>query len=254
MLRVLIATILAGALGAAFAGEPSVPDDADIREAREATRAAIDAANRSPLRPVDALPSIGSASTDGPSASPTLPFAADPAATAEIRALMERARADTLTDLNTPPAASPRPLVFVSLSVPETSLRALLEQSRPIGASLVLRGLVDDSMQRTAERLAALLGVDADAADQRRPSPDVSLTIDPTLFERFQIDAVPAFVVPLEAPAVCTTGGACPPPVHAKLAGDVTLPYALEVIARDAANPRLRSAAAEWLGTSGSAK
>ena len=128
--------------------------------------------------------------------------------------------------------------------MPEASLRALLEQGRPVGAAFVLQGLVDDSMRRTAERLAALLGVDADAPGQSRAARDVSLTIDPTLFERFEVDAVPAFVVPLEAPAACATGGACPTPAYAKLSGDVTLPYALELVAREASHLAIRSSAA----------
>lgn len=78
--------------------------------------------------------------------------------------------------------------------------------------------------------------------------------IDPTLFERFEVNAVPAFVVPLEAPAPCTNAGTCVTPVHAKVTGDVALPYALEVIARQATDPGLRAAVTRWSGKSEGAK
>ncbi len=60
-----------------------------------------------------------------------------------------------------------------------------------MGSPLVLRGLVENSMKRTAARLGDLLGMDR---GERTPS----LAIDPTLFQRFGVDKVPTFVCRLK--------------------------------------------------------
>lgn len=138
----------------------------------------------------------------------------------------------------------PPPLVFISFSMPDDSLRALLRDTVHTGSPLVLRGMVDNSMKRTVERLGDLLGTGKpgkDVVDGLAPS----LAIDPTLFERFRVDKVPAFILPLEAAAPCTPSG-CPVPDHLKLAGDVSLVYALGVMAREATGTPLGQRAEQW--------
>lgn len=178
----------------------------------------------------------------------------------------------------------PRPLVFISFSMPEASLRSLLAEAARTGSPLVLRGLVEGSMKRTVARLGELLGtgeagnvaepapehgreaeVRATGAERPdstavgtgalRPSPHLtfgpasrplpSLAIDPTLFERFGVDKVPAFVLPLDALAPCTPDG-CAVPAHLKVAGDVSLAYALSFMAREAGGTAWGSRAEEW--------
>lgn len=138
----------------------------------------------------------------------------------------------------------PPPLVFISLSIPEDSLRPLLGDAARMGSRLVLRGLVENSMQRTVERLGELLGggrLGGTATDHPLPP----FAIDPTLFERFGVDKVPAFVLPANAPAPCTPSD-CPVPDHLKLAGDVSLAYALGVMAREADGTPLGRRAELW--------
>ncbi|MFA7606532.1 MAG: type-F conjugative transfer system pilin assembly protein TrbC [Rhodocyclaceae bacterium] len=150
--------------------------------------------------------------------------------------------------LAVPDAASsgdgdPHPLIFVSFSLPEDSLRALLAEAGRTGAPLVLRGLMEDSMQHTAARLGELLGTQNDREASAESSP--SLAIDPTLFERFDVDQVPAFVLPQDTLAPCTPEG-CPVPEHLKVAGDVSLAYALGVMAREAGGTTLGDRAGQW--------
>lgn len=150
--------------------------------------------------------------------------------------------------LAVPDAASsgdsdPHPLIFVSFSLPEASLRALLAEAGRTGAPLVLRGLVENSMQRTTARLGELLGTENDREASAESTP--SLAIDPTLFERFDVDKVPAFVLPQDTIAPCTPEG-CPVPEHLKVAGDVSLTYALGIMAREAGGTTLGGRAEQW--------
>lgn len=70
-------------------------------------------------------------------------------------------------------------LVFVSFSMPEASLKSLVEEAPKHNAVLVMRGLYEDSFVKTAQKLK-----------------DLNLTIDihPDLFESHKITSVPTFI------------------------------------------------------------
>ncbi len=74
---------------------------------------------------------------------------------------------------------SDQTLIFVSLSMPEASLKSLYFEAEQIGAVLVLRGLKDHSFKQTAEALQSL---------------GIGVQIDPTLFKQYAIESVPTFV------------------------------------------------------------
>lgn len=160
----------------------------------------------------------------------------------DIKALLANPRL-ALPDASPADDNDQHPLIFVSFSLPEDSLRALLAEAGRTGSPLVLRGLVDNSMQRTAARLGELLGTKNDREASAESTP--SLAIDPTLFERFDVDKVPAFVLPQDTIAPCTPEG-CPVPEHLKVAGDVSLAYALGVMAREAGGTTLGDRAEQW--------
>jgi type-F conjugative transfer system pilin assembly protein TrbC len=65
------------------------------------------------------------------------------------------------------------------------------------------------------------------------------------LFERFDVDKVPAFVLPQDTIAPCTPEG-CPVPEHLKVAGDVSLAYALGAMARESGGTTLGERAEQW--------
>ena len=129
-------------------------------------------------------------------------------------------------------ASAPPPLLLlVSFSMPDTELRSLAEDAAKLGAPLVLRGLVNDSMEETAKRVAAL-----------SKQAGVSFAIDPTLFSRFGADRVPTLILPLEPLRACTTD-ACPAPAHVRVTGVASLGYLLEQFERRATEPRARAQA-----------
>lgn len=113
-------------------------------------------------------------------------------------------------------------VLFASLRMPKASLDRLIDDASRLRAPIVLRGLVDGSLGATRRRIAEAMG-------QRR----VAWQIDPTLFSRFDVSAVPALVlvdpaqpIPVECKTdQCRAGG------FAKVAGDVTVEYALRFIA-----------------------
>lgn len=127
-----------------------------------------------------------------------------------------------------PPAAL---LVLVSFAMPDAELRTLAEDAARLKAPLVLRGLVDDSMEETAKRVAALSKLAG-----------VSFAIDPTLFSRFGVDRVPTLILPLEPLRACTSEN-CPAPAHVRVTGLASLGYLLEQFERRAAEPRAREQA-----------
>lgn len=102
----------------------------------------------------------------------------------------------------------PNLMVFVSFSLSNAILKQLAVQVRKIGGQLVFRGLVDNSFRTTAQTFKEL---------------EIEALIDPTLFESFKIQRVPAFVV---CDAHLLDQHASVP--HDILFGNVTLEYALQ--------------------------
>lgn len=74
--------------------------------------------------------------------------------------------------------------VMVSFSMPETLLVATLKDSAAHQIPAVLNGLHEDSMPKTLKKIYQL----------SQQIPNLILQIDPTAFERFSVQKVPAFV------------------------------------------------------------
>ena len=121
--------------------------------------------------------------------------------------------------------ARPSLLVFVSFSMPAAALSHLVDQAARTGATLVIRGFTNGSLQQTVARTQRLIG-------QRK----VGFQIDPQAFDRFAVSAVPTFVL-LRAgamPEPCAAGTCFPTASYVSVAGDVSLDYALEFFKRSA--------------------
>ncbi len=109
----------------------------------------------------------------------------------------------TLSSKTTSVDASTHIVVFVSFSMPEESLKALFKEAeKNPHVRLVLRGLVDDSMEKTAQKIQTLEGV---------------VDVDPELFERYQIEQVPTFMWVKKGQPL------------GKLMGNITLSYTQEI-------------------------
>jgi len=162
-------------------------------------------------------------------------------ARAEIGKLLDLAgQHDGLTDTSND--SGPQFYVFVSFSMPDITLRRLLSQAQRVGAPLVLRGMVENDMNKTRIKVGKLLGADKNG----NTSIEGGLSIDPTLYERFGVSVVPSFVL-TDAPVQACTQAGCPTPDFVRLAGDVTLEYVLESIAREV--PAMREDAQVLLAT-----
>lgn len=122
-------------------------------------------------------------------------------------------------DLQTASKDSSGPMIFVSLSMPQGSLKQLALDAQKVGGVLLMRGTVNRSLKETVAAIKPL-------ADQ-----GVEINIDPTSFERYGIKVVPTFVVDLSGARGCDDGVACAQR-SALIEGDVTLAHALEYIAR----------------------
>ncbi|MCZ4314783.1 type-F conjugative transfer system pilin assembly protein TrbC [Comamonadaceae bacterium G21597-S1] len=131
------------------------------------------------------------------------------------------------------PASAPALMVFVSLSMPQPTLRKLVDQAARAQATLILRGLVDNSIRTTITQVQALIG-----------QADVAMQIDPQAFDRFAIEQVPSFVLVRDGtrPTSCASGVCAPPDTFVKLTGDVSVDYALQAM-RQRAPEQSRDAA-----------
>lgn len=126
-------------------------------------------------------------------------------------------------------------VVLASFSMPRASLKALLFDASDLGVPVVFRGFVNNSVTDT-EAMVRALYTEEDTSQ--------GFSIDPTLFKRFNVKAVPVFISLAEKIDVCETPGceSDPIPAHDRIAGNISLRAALDVIARgngDASGPAL---------------
>lgn len=94
-------------------------------------------------------------------------------------------------------------LVFVSLSMPKASLVALRQEALQRGATLVIRGLYDNSFLKTKDKIVEI-----------HPE-GLPLMIHPQLFKEYHVERVPTFIEIRDGQEV------------ARLRGNVTLDFAL---------------------------
>ncbi|MDR6775624.1 type-F conjugative transfer system pilin assembly protein TrbC [Azospirillum sp. BE72] len=112
------------------------------------------------------------------------------------------------------------PLVFVSFSMPEAALKDLAEQTRRAGGALLFRGMVNNNITDTMAAMGRIVGEQGGAM------------LDPTMFRMFDVKVVPTIVVPAEQVQPCFEPRCrSAAPEHDRIAGNVTLFYALETIA-----------------------
>lgn len=113
--------------------------------------------------------------------------------------------------------------VFASLSMPQASLSALIRETTKAGGVVVFRGFPNGSTKAFVEGLKRVV------TDQAQ---EAHIAIDPRLFRAFKITAAPTFVVTGREYELCD-GFDCSSaaPDHDRMAGNVTVEYALESFA-----------------------
>ncbi|CAM3345979.1 type-F conjugative transfer system pilin assembly protein TrbC [Paracidovorax anthurii] len=122
-------------------------------------------------------------------------------------------------------ASGPGLFVFVSLAMPRPALEKLIDQAARARASVILRGFARGSLRETVTQVQGLIG-----------TRQVAVQIDPQAFDRFSIARVPSFVLVRDGtrPVSCAAGTCAPPEGFLRVAGDVSLDYALEHMQRAA--------------------
>ena len=99
-----------------------------------------------------------------------------------------------------------------------------MEEAQVFGVPIVFRGFLGNSVFETQAAISEVFGEDAEA---------VGFGIDPTLFTRFEVEAVPQVIVTAEPLEVCESAGCAEDtvPLHDRISGNIPLQAALEIIA-----------------------
>jgi len=276
-LRLLVVNLLAFMAALVFSlialavyeiGHAAAPTQADIEQARNATASAFREAakarhdpqarsilreeSRSAMEQTDAT--AQALRESGHAAAPRITDEMMEKTRRDVSDLLSRVRNNpNVLDTGRQDGGGLSPLIMISFSMPDDSIKGLFREAQRIGARVILRGMVDGSMQATASHLMALMGVDPQADEQeiKRQAAEATqpaIAIDPTLFRRFDVNRVPTFVVPLAAPAPCSDQS-CPTPPYLKVAGDVSLAYALRAIESRSTDRGLRDRLKGWINT-----
>ncbi len=227
--------------GMLLAQRPPTGTDADIAQARRSqptvTEQDIDQA-----RSTHPMPSEAELARVPISASPRIEALPQPRSTApiDLEALAKGYAAQIASEPQAIELSSgPILMVFISLSMPQATLQRLVDQASRAKASLLIRGLTKGSLRDTVAQVQSLIG-------QRK----VAIQIDPQAFERYAVVQVPSFVIVrsgarLASTTACAYGSCASPEDFVRLAGDVSLDYALSHIQRHA--PRFGKEAAPFL-------
>ena len=108
-------------------------------------------------------------------------------------------------------------LVMVSFSMPDSVLKSYADQASDAGATLVLRGLYEESMAKTADKIKSL-GI------------HTTWEVDPPLFRKFQVKHVPVTLL-VNAEAAAKMENDCAPDVsYLRVDGDVSIRQALQIM------------------------
>lgn len=119
--------------------------------------------------------------------------------------------------------------IFVSFSMPQQTLRSLIRDAGIANVPVYLRGFKDGSLTETARYAASFL------SDGQTSKIDQEgfhgLLIDPRIYRIFQIEKVPTFVAFQGSLPECDTLNCrAPMPDHDRVAGNISLRSALELL------------------------
>lgn len=112
-------------------------------------------------------------------------------------------------------------MIFASFTMPAESLKRIVSQANRVGASVVLRGFKNNSLKETSLAINAL-------GEQSG-----NVQVNPNAFTKYKVATVPTFVL-AKADGIdqVDAEGCALPDTYVSVAGDVSLDYALEEIAR----------------------
>lgn len=214
-------TVTEADIARAARSQPVITDD-DVERARRKYRLPDESA----LRQVPAPPAPRLEALPAPDSPPR---------TVDLETLAKGYAANTAPNLQ---GIQPGPalLIFVSFSMPESTLRHLVDQAAKAQATVVIRGFVNGSLRDTVARTQGMIG-----------NRQVAFQIDPQAFERFAVARTPTFVLVRDGARgqACSAGTCMAADAFVATTGDVSLNYALAFIARQA--PRFAKDAQRYL-------
>ena len=120
-----------------------------------------------------------------------------------------------------PADGGPRLFYFFSFSMPLATLRSVAEETAAAGGVMVLRGLAGDGFRETVLRVSEVAGKTA-----------AEIWIEPSLFECLGVEAVPQTALV----SGFSEGEDCAGAEYAKVSGDVSVSYALEIMEKEDAD------------------
>ncbi|MCG9727489.1 type-F conjugative transfer system pilin assembly protein TrbC [Vibrio brasiliensis] len=115
-------------------------------------------------------------------------------------------------------------MVFVSLTMPDSSLRALLKQSEAWQVPLVIQGVLPEGFMATTDKIQRLLKTD------KKDTIHSGFTISPEWFQTFNIREVPTFVA--VKPGRCLPKQPCGERDYDIVKGNVSIADALAHLAQ----------------------
>lgn len=217
-IRFPIMALATGLLASASHGQDQVDwqarIDAAVRAAEQADAAAWRQRGEKAIQSAEQAPAPGIANWDN------LPVSASSAP--DILPSVERFQGYLTQQAQGQPAPGGLS-VFVSLSMPRGNLELLVAEAERTGATLVLRGMVDRSISKTMLAVQTLIG-----------PRQVAWAIDPDAFARFRVETVPVFILTRQGARFegCGDEACFSRDDYVRLAGDVSIAYALDAIER----------------------
>ena len=117
-----------------------------------------------------------------------------------------------------------RLFLLASFSIPGNSLRQMLHEAEAFGVPVIFRGFRNNSVYETQDVIIETFG-SLEAAK--------GFVIDPTVFQRFQVEGVPLLIGAGSSLDQCETPGCIddPIPPHDAVRGNVPLQFALQLMA-----------------------
>lgn len=197
-----------------------LPSEKDISQAAEKAREAMTKVQPSPATVKPSVPHVGAL----PKTNATAP---DIASIAEKYKDLGRAMAQEQQR----EAARVELLVLVSMSMPREALERILGQAEKAGATLVFRGLKEDSMLKMTEEIKAIIG-----------NRNVNVAIHPPAFQQFSVTRVPAVVLAKGEASNVMENGCAKADTFVKVTGDVSIDHALDYIERHGSETWAREA------------
>lgn len=131
----------------------------------------------------------------------------------------------------------PNLIVFVSLSMPRSSLKAIIAQAARINAAVVIRGVLPTGLKPTIQFISALLVEDKDKISMVKGG----ISIAPSRFKQFHIAKVPTYVL-LDNGKCVFSKFPCESENFEQLEGNITPLSALKVFSNKGTHQELAGA------------